>query len=467
MATGVKQKSKTQKKTYTDYSGKGDTRDDTGGDDDLPEKKKKYVRGEQIDQFSVYLKPTRVRNQTVIRWLATRSSGKDKIRFQELIQAIQTLDDGNYKLTFSRQMLKNRGLSDNKLKDYLHKLGFEVHAPEIKDYGYYILIPLTQKMDVDDAFMRIAQDPNAEYSVGGVSLLWGDFIPYYDENYMMEQYNMNNDENIARYAEYIENNQLKTTPYFDEIESPPFSCLRRIGKMYFRGSCNSSGLFVDILTLKRKFQNFMPAFDYMPDVNVTKKIMSMVYEQDIPKSTIYQPAKDIFAFSFQNSLNVHKLPFLLICDMMFSFSKMIERDVEVKVSLRDNPVSCASLDTCLPYFSAEEIIILNKLSKLLDIEAFESEDIEKETERGKRCRVQVFGSNDELDQWKESNPEIENDWFFHQTSKSKNLRYSPRSIRRNQQVVDYQTAFDEMTPDQRQDIVKRKTTISRRKRGYY
>jgi hypothetical protein len=472
MASGMKQKSKSQKTMYTDYSGKGDTRDDTGGDDDLPEKKKRYVRGEQVDQFSVYIKPVQVRNQTVLRWLATRSSGKDKIRFEELIQDIQKRSDGSYKLIFLHTLLKNRGLSDKKLKTYLEtlgkELGFELDVPSIKDYSYYLLTSEVPNIE-SEIMKRVKMDSTAEYNVGGVSLLWGDFIPYFNENYMIEQIeDKDMERQVEIYMDYIEKNQLKTTPYFEEIKNPPFSCLQRIGQMKFRGSCNSAGLFIDILKLKKKYQGFLPVFDYMPDVDVEKKIMSMVYEDEslMSKSSIYQPARNQFAFAFQANLRLHKLPYLLVCDFMFSFSKMVERDVEVKISLRDNPVSCASLETCLPYFSKEEIQTLNQISKLLDIETFESENIEKETQGGKRCRVQVFGSEDELDEWKQSQPEMENDWFFHSSSKSKNLRYSPRSIRKNDEIIDYQTAFDQMTSEQQQRISQARSSRIRKARGF-
>ena len=443
-----------------------DQKDDDKGD--LPERMKEYTRGEQIDQYTVYMKPSKVKGNTVCRWFAFRSAGADTIYFHELILNFSKVEDGNYRLILNRRLIKERGLGFNKIRnmlEYIRKLGWGVNIPQNPNFTS-VIITGPSNIDLID---ELRNDPGAKLTVGGVSLLWGDFYPFYESTYFDQLLKANTMcDQVVKYTEFVRTKRLIVSPKGVVIDDPKFGCLPRAGVMKLRGGCNSAGHFTNIIALKKKFQGFYPIFNYMPDVNVLSKINEYLNPEDqqklAPKG--YQPVSNEFSFDFKTNMSQHKLPFLLVCDMMYSFYKLIESTPEAKLALRDNPISCSDITTCLPYYSENDLKIMDKIKDLLDIKQFEIIDVERETQNGKRCRLQIFGSDDEDEQWKELNPDIEYDWYYQQSKASKNVRLSPRTIKKNDQVMPYEEAIKNLVEVEKKEIAEARRAQVRKLRGY-
>ena len=454
----LKRKNDTKDSSYM-YGDKG--KEDDKGEE--PVKKKEYSRGEQVDQFTVFLKPNK---RSVLQWFAYRSSGADEIKYKELIVDLIPRGDNYYQLVINRSFINRRGLSSPKIKLMLDQiknvLGVEFNIPSQPNFTS---VSFVSKKDPSPILENFLNAKESVFSIGGVATLWGDYYPFYDPEYIQRIFfDRDVDEqtkrDIQKYQAYIEENKI---PYVDEsqsVDQPSFGCLPDVGEVILRGSCNSSGTFIDLVANKRKFQGFVPVFNYMPDVNVIEKIKSYMGQEEQEKMK-YIPSSNQFSFDFKANLSMNKLPYFLVCDFMYSFYHLVNSSPEVKVALRENPVSCSDMNTCLPYFSKDEVIRMGKQDKLINIMDYQVNDLDAETDSGKRCRVQTFGTTDEYEQWK-TNAKDEKDWFF----QDKKLVYEPRVIKKGQEILSYQDALDLLSDDEKEEIIKLVAKKQREARGY-
>lgn len=474
-AKGKSKGNQKSKQNVMSYSSPPRQKDEDKGD--LPEKKREYSRGEQVDQFTVFFKhPTRrgtisaTRKNVPIRWYAYRSSGSDNVKYLELISDIRKNKDNTFQLILNYPFLKKRSLPLTPFIEYLTSFGkskgFEVVQESTNSKITNIQIIPTSSLDIKTIIMeRLDSDPKALYIRGGVALMWGDFFPYFDKKYFEKEASrarssgkqeaekeidinelfMKRDKSleisIDEYEEYLEENKIKITKDFQNIISPKFGCLNRVGRMNIRGTCNSGGTYLSLTKFKTSNQGFEEFMNYMPDISVSKRISEYIVEKSMKENIkTYTPSSDIFSFQFNPRL---KVPDYLKCDFAYSFVKLIETDPIMKLPLKDLPFSCAQEEICLPYLSVKEIEILKKLDSLMDIKDFESENIEYETQYGRRCRGYTFGSDYEDDNWETRDAEMERRWLFGE-SREKEVKYSPRSIRKDNKLYPYQFAFDEL-----------------------
>lgn len=469
---GMKQKSRQTKKQERYSLPPGQKDEDKG---DLPEKKKEYTRGEQSDKFTVYFKIPKDKNQVVLQWYAYRASGSDNVKYGDLIADVRKNKDDTFNLILDVPFIQKRGLPIIPLIDYMillgKDLGFEIVSEIPKEqmtkkmFPRYINLILSKNMNIGDILDIINKDPNAIYSRGGIAIMWGDYMPYLDDNGRegiqnpKEEMGSKDSMWMDEYINYLIEYKIKTTKKFQKIIHPSFQCLNKVGRMYLRGTCNSSGTYLNITAWKTSKQNFKEFMNYVPDVSVSTRIAEYVEGKSIEKKTKnYIPSSDSFSFQFNKRLDI---PHYLKCDFAYSFVKLIETEPIMKLPLKDLPMSCGEEEICLPYMSPREIDILKKLDKLMDIHDFEENMIDYETKEGRRCRPYTFGSDD--DEWKYKDAKLEKEWIFDATKK---MRYSPRSIKKDNQLYLYQVALDELyNQSEMGKIIEKKQSKIRELRG--